>query len=63
MRFEVVWTTPGGDEVARWKFLQGGPAPEGFRSPHPSQKLIETWYAEGQLVVRTDIGPPTVPPL
>ena len=62
-KFEVVWTTPAGDEIARWKFLQGGPTPEGFKSPHPNQKLIETHYMDGEFVYSTEIGPPLVPPL
>lgn len=60
-RFEVVWAEPGGNEIARWEFDQGGPTPEGFRMLPVSKTILETVYLDGEFAFSSAIGPPYVP--
>jgi hypothetical protein len=67
-RFEVVWTTPAGEEVARWEFMQGGPVPEGFKELPDSVnlpsdwRLTETHYMDGEFVYSHEFGSPIIAP-
>jgi hypothetical protein len=60
--FAVVWTRPNGEEVARWEFTDGDPAPTGYHGRHRglSEEVIETHYGDGEYRFHVKLDPAEV---